>query len=176
MKNKKSKTSKGFTLIELLVVILIIGVIASIAVPKYKLAVAKSRYATVKNLAKSLYEAQRRYALSNNKQYTNDFSALDINMPPAANGQSCGTKQCFFDWGFCSMFPSDKSVSCNYGHYGENKIGFDINLKTFVRRCVASSASGTDRNIYDKVCKSETGRDPSAGSANSSTRYYTYPN
>lgn len=71
---------KGFTLIELLVVVLIIGILASVALPQYTKAVEKSRSAEAISLLSNLAKAQEIYALATNS-YTNDMNALDIQMP-----------------------------------------------------------------------------------------------
>lgn len=59
MKNKKC-TKKGFTLIELLVVVLIIGILASVALPQYQKAVEKSRSAEALTMLKN---ARQEYEL-----------------------------------------------------------------------------------------------------------------
>lgn len=70
-------TRKGFTLIELLVVVLIIGILASVALPQYEKAVEKSRVAQMYPLVKDLAEAEQAYYMANGA-YTCDFSLLDI--------------------------------------------------------------------------------------------------
>lgn len=67
----------GFTLIELLVVVLIIGILAAIALPKYELAVEKSRASEALANIKSLAAAQRLYFMSNGV-YTDNINDLDI--------------------------------------------------------------------------------------------------
>ena len=52
---------KGFTLIELLVVVLIIGILASIALPQYELVVEKSRAAEAMINAKAIVDACQRH-------------------------------------------------------------------------------------------------------------------
>ncbi len=55
------KNKQAFTLIELLVVVLIIGILAAVALPQYKMAVWKSRFATYRALADSLVSSARAY-------------------------------------------------------------------------------------------------------------------
>ena len=71
---------KGFTLIEMLVVVLIIGILAAIAVPKYQKAVLKSRATEAMTMLKAIGEAQEVYYLAHG-HYTTDLTDLDINVP-----------------------------------------------------------------------------------------------
>ena len=80
---------KAFTLIELLVVVLIIGILAAVALPKYELAVEKSRLAEALTMASSLQKAIDVYLLENgypsdqinflgNKSNGNGSLAIDL--------------------------------------------------------------------------------------------------
>ncbi len=70
----------GFTLIELLVVVLIIGILASVALPQYERAVKKARLMKLAPLAKALADAEEVYWLSNNR-YTPQIEDLDVQYP-----------------------------------------------------------------------------------------------
>ena len=71
---------KGFTLIELLVVVLIIGILASIALPQYTKAVEKARSTEAIQLLGDLARAQRIYQMGTGG-YTNDMTQLDVEIP-----------------------------------------------------------------------------------------------
>jgi prepilin-type N-terminal cleavage/methylation domain-containing protein len=79
-KGSLQKGMAGFTLIELLVVVLIIGILASVAMPQYNKAVEKSRATQALAILKSLYAAQETYYMANSS-YATSFNELDINVP-----------------------------------------------------------------------------------------------
>ncbi len=95
------KDIKGFTLLELLVVVLIIGILASIALPQYRKSVFKSRAARAMVTGKAINDAQKRYFLEHG-EYTHEIDNLDIEVPCTwsyfgvsdTNGSDIGQMDC----------------------------------------------------------------------------------
>ena len=65
----KQKNKKGFTLIELLVVVLIIGILAAVALPQYKVAVLKSEAASILPVMRAWKDALVVYKMAQGEYY-----------------------------------------------------------------------------------------------------------
>jgi type IV pilus assembly protein PilA len=72
----------GFTLIELLIVVVIIGILASIAIPKFSSMRTKSYVATVTSDLKNLASQQELY-LTNQFTYAATTTAMDVTLSDA---------------------------------------------------------------------------------------------
>lgn len=68
---------QGFTLIELLVVVLIMGILASVAMPQYFKSVEKSRAAEATSVLSGIASSQER-AYMQKSQYVTSLSELDL--------------------------------------------------------------------------------------------------
>ncbi len=78
-----SSMRKGFTLIELLIVVVIIGILAAIAIPKFANTKEKAYIASMKSDLRNLVTAQEAYFSDNNSTYASSTGAMGTNYKPS---------------------------------------------------------------------------------------------
>ena len=64
------KSKKGFTMLELLMVVIVIGILASLAIPQYQSFMEKARVAEAKQMIGAIKNAQELYYLEHNRYGT----------------------------------------------------------------------------------------------------------
>jgi type IV pilus assembly protein PilA len=84
------RVRKGFTLIELLIVVVIIGILAAIAIPKFANTKEKAYLATMKGDLRNLATAQEGYASDNNGAYMPTTAGVAVGSPLAGYAPTTG--------------------------------------------------------------------------------------
>jgi type IV pilus assembly protein PilA len=128
MKMARMGNQKGFTLVELAVVVVIIGVLAAFAVPRFRDSVERSKASEAFNYLSSVRAGQERYH-ARQGTYAADLTDLDIQMAApkyfsAGVVQPGGTGSLEDSW---SLTLTRQGSSAGYGAYTVtfNEAGYD---------------------------------------------------
>lgn len=125
------KSSRGFTLIELLIVVVIVGILASIAIPKFANTKEKAYIASMKSDLRNLATAEEAF-LFDSLYYTNNLVALNnfrassgvtLTINEATGGgwsatstHNVSTKRCYLFYGSATPIGTatqEGKISCN---------------------------------------------------------------
>lgn len=87
MKFSSLKSQKGFSLVELMIVVGIIGILATLALPRFKQFQAKAKMGEAKNILTHIYTLQQTYSLDNNTYLS--FAALGAGLNSVNAGNTC---------------------------------------------------------------------------------------
>ena len=166
--NNYYTASRGFTLIELLVVVLIIGILASYAVPSYRVAVGTSRAATMYALMHTIDEAQQLYLMRTN-HYSANLNSLVIAMP--AGFRKVNASEISTDNMRCII------VSFNENHHSSIRcwdLKTDVSLEKYHDSTEWLCWARQNNALGNRICQNISGKDEPTSSGGDNEYRYNY--
>ncbi len=136
--NRTTRFRRGFTMIEIIIVVVMLGILASIAIPQVLGPNERIRASEGTQVLSVLLGAQKRYALENSDNYATDIGTLDVTIPHPNN---------FNDPGVANNAAALASIQRNDGTYtlSIDQNGF-ITCAPAGAACTAACKGGTACN------------------------------
>ena len=113
----RSTNKQGFTLIELLIVVVIIGILAAIAIPKFANTKEKAYIAAMKSDLRNMATAQESY-FADNQTYTTSLTAMNFTSSAAVTANVSDAKGT--GWAADTKHPAT-AITCQVG-FGSDSI------------------------------------------------------
>ena len=170
MKNKDLqyfwRKKQGFTLIELLVVVLIIGVLAAMALPQYRVAVGMSRASTMYAFMRGVDQAQQAFYMANNR-YATTFDSLSVGIPPGFTKTdekriTKGRMACHI---MTAHGNAEISIKCTEGITG-------VELEKYHNQNYYLCWAGANKELNKQICRSLSGKDEASGISSNQAEWY----
>lgn len=160
------RKKQGFTLIELLVVVLIIGVLAAMALPQYRVAVGMSRASTMYAFMRAVDQAQQAFYMANNR-YATTFDSLSVGIPPGftKTDEKTITKRHMSCWLMTEHGNAEISIKCTEGITG-------VVLEKYHNQNYYLCWAGTNKELNKQICRSLSGRDERSGISSDQAEWY----
>jgi len=114
----RTNSKKGFTLIELLIVVVIIGILAAIAIPKFANTKEKAYVASMKSDLRNMATAQESY-FADNQYYTTSLANMNFTASQAV--VATVTAAHGTGWAANTTHPAT-AITCEVG-FGSDSIG-----------------------------------------------------
>lgn len=158
---------KGFTLIELLVVVLIIGVLASMALPQYQVALAEAKYTQAVNWVDTVWRAQQLCKLHKGR-WCNNYDTMKITVEKGEKRGSTIT----YSWGTCTNMATNANGPRGICKLLDDSISYVRKYADPSERQCGVHHNKPQTDLAHKVCESLGGRKTSY---NANESWYVLP-
>ena len=160
------RKKQGFTLIELLVVVLIIGVLAAMALPQYRVAVGVSRASTMYAFMRGVDQAQQAFYMANNR-YATTFDSLSVGIPPGftKTDEKTITKRHMACWVMTEHGNAEISIKCSEGITG-------VVLEKYHNQNYYLCWAATNKELNKQICRNLSGKDEANGISSDQAEWY----